>query len=152
MTRAGFLGQLWSDRHGGIARSLTSLFHPCPRICAPLAPRRLDTRLLKPIVNGSYSYIEAPGDRPDSLLLLNHLLELTWRRLRSDAVFPWGHLGLLHMCRDLHAHGAVVTTQPQQRLRKSSTHRKESAWLQLRSEIHPNPPGGSAMSFSVLEP
>jgi hypothetical protein len=28
MTRAGFLAQLWSDRHGGTARSLTSLFRP----------------------------------------------------------------------------------------------------------------------------
>jgi hypothetical protein len=51
MTRTG-LGQLWLDRHGRTARSTDFTIYPVLGSAHPLAPRRLSTRLQKPIVNG----------------------------------------------------------------------------------------------------
>jgi hypothetical protein len=61
MTRTG-LGQLWLDRHGRTARSTDFTICHALGSAHPLASRRLNTRLLKPIVNGLRN-----SDNPDEI-------------------------------------------------------------------------------------
>jgi hypothetical protein len=61
MTRTG-LGQLRLDHHGRTARSTDFTICPALGSAHPLAPRRLNTRLLEPIVKGLRN-----SDNPDEI-------------------------------------------------------------------------------------